>query len=368
MVPLAGAARTRPTDLIVIAHRGASGYLPEHTLAAYALAIEMGADYIEPDLVMTRDGILVVRHENEIGGTTDVSTRPEYGCRRTSKVIDGNTVTGWFTEDFTLAELKTLRAVERIPSLRPSNARFDGVFEVPTLTEVLDLVRGANERFHLEAGRDRQRRERVVGVYPETKHPSYFASIGLPMERRLVEELELANLNHPHSPVYIQSFEVANLKLLRTLTALPLIQLLSASGKPYDFVVSGDSRSYADLAAKCGLADIAAYANGVGVEKPLVIPTDAKGGLARVTALVEDAHAAGLVVHAWTFRAENAFLPCGFKGDQPSDPAQFGDLSGEIRYFLAAGIDGFFTDMPDLGDSARNAFLAGSCGDGKRAL
>jgi glycerophosphoryl diester phosphodiesterase len=334
---------------LVIAHRGASGYLPEHTLAAYWLAIEQGADFIEPDLVITKDGVLVARHENAIAilnadgsvreATTDVMERPEFAARKTTKRIDGRTLTGWFTEDFTLAELKTLRARERLPALRAANTRFDGMFEIPTLDEVLQLLDAANAR-------RRQRGLRLVGIYPETKSPSHFQSIGLPLEEPLVQAL------HRHTsgaPVFIQSFETANLRKLHRMTRLPLVQLLNASGRPHDFVVAGDPRGYADLAKPAGLAEIATYAKGIGANTALMIPLSG-GRLGSPTTLVADAHRAGLLVHGWTFRAENSFLPDDF--DVGSDPAALGDLAGQVRVFLKLGIDGFFTDQPFLGRKA----------------
>ena len=307
---------------LIVAHRGASGYVPEHTLAAYALAIEMGADFVEPDLVVTRDGVLVARHENEIGGTTDVADKPAFAARRTTKVIDGQSIEGWFTEDFTLAELKTLRAKERIPDVRPENGRFDGIFAVPSFEEVLDLVRGANFRFQLEAVAAGLSARRCVGVYPETKHPSYFRGIGLPMERSLVRLLDRGAYFRATGKVFIQSFEVGNLKRLRTMTSFPLVQLLSDSGAPWDFIVAGDKRTYADLAKPEGLAEIARYAAGVGVNKNLIIPrTGAGGALGAPTTLIADAHAAGLAVHGWTFRAENVFLPPEFRLRRRSTPS-----------------------------------------------
>ena len=246
----------------MIAHRGASGDRPEHTLAGYEHAIDHGADYIEPDLVSTKDGVLVARHENEIGGTTDVASHPEFAARRTTKTIDGVSTTGWFTEDFTLAELKTLRAKERIPALRPNNAVFDGLYPVPTLQEVIDLAKS-----------------RGVGIYPETKHPTYFDSIGLSLEEPLVATLKQNGWAGKKAPVYIQSFEVANLKQLNRLINVPIVQLSATSGKPYDFVVSGDPRTYADLATPAGLKDIAEYADGVGANKNLIVPRTATNGL-----------------------------------------------------------------------------------------
>ena len=342
---------------IVIGHRGASGYVPEHTLVAYFLAIEQGADYIEPDLVMTKDGVLVVRHENEISGTTDVADRPKYAGRKTTKTIDGIEVTGWFTEDFTLAELKTLRAKERLPELRPANTRFDGMFEVPTLEEVLALVQAVNDQRTQAASDEERRHLEPIGVYPETKHPTYFADIGLAMEESLVALLDRYGYRGKGAPIFIQSFEVANLKQLAGMTDLPLVQLLNESGQPYDFVAGGDPRTYADLAQPAGLAEIATYASGIGVAKNLLILRTANGILGTPTTLVGDAHANGLVVHGWTFRAENYFVPTDFQSS--TDEAAQGDLAGEVERYLMLGIDGFFTDHPDIGVDARDAFVSG---------
>jgi glycerophosphoryl diester phosphodiesterase len=333
---------------IVIAHRGASGYVPEHTLVSYFIAIEQGADYIEPDLVMTRDGVMVARHENEIGGTTDVAARSQFAGRRTTKVVDGVSISGWFTEDFLLEELKTLRARERIPELRPGNARLDGSLEVPTLEEILALARGMEERRRVRARELGQPPPQPIGVYPETKHPSHFAALGLAMEERLVATLERYGYRGADGRAFLQSFETGNLKLLRRLTQLPLVQLIEAAGAPYDLVQGGDSRTYADLLTPAGLAQIATYASCIGPAKSLVIPRAADGKLGRATSLVADAHAAGLGVHPWTFRAEGAFLPAGV------------DLEGELRAFLATGMDGFFTDQADVGVRARDAFVTGS--------
>ena len=332
---------------LIIGHRGASAVRPEHTLEAYRVAIEQGADYIEPDLVSTRDGVLVARHENEISGTTNVAALPQFAGRRTTKTIDGAAVSGWFTEDFTLTELKTLRARERIPRVRPANTGFDDRFEIPTLEEIIELARQQSR----ETGR-------VIGIYPETKHPSYFKAIGLPLEKTLVALLHRAGYRERESPVFIQSFEVANLKELRTLTKLRLVQLVNDKDRPYDFVLAGDARTYADLVTEAGLADIARYADAVGPNKSLVIPRDAAGRLGAPTRLVERAHRAGLAVHPWTFRPENEFLPVEYRraagGGNPA-ATETGDAAGELRRFIATGIDGFFTDLPEAGAAALRA-------------
>jgi glycerophosphoryl diester phosphodiesterase len=328
---------------LVIAHRGASGYRPEHTLAAYELAIDLGADYVEPDLVLTKDGHLVARHDNVLGPTTDVADHPEFAGRRTTKSIDGVVVPDdWFSEDFTLAELKTLRAVERIPGTRPANAAYDGQFPVPTLTEVLELVH-----------RKERATGRTIGVYPETKHPSYFAGVGLDMDAELVRVLDRHGYDKRSDAVFVQSFEVANLRRLDRLTDVRLVQLLNSSGQPWDVTAAGGTRTYADMATPAGLREIARYADGVGPEKyRYIIPKDATGNvvLANATSFVADAHRAHLEVHPWTFRAENTFLPTNYK--RGTDPNALGDAVGEMRTFLATGIDGFFTDQPDVGVEA----------------
>jgi glycerophosphoryl diester phosphodiesterase len=283
---------------IVIAHRGASGYRPEHTLASYELGARLGADYIEPDLVATRDGVLVARHENEISGTTDVADRPEFADRRATKTIDGTELTGWFTEDFTLAELKTLRARERIPDVRPANTEYDGRFEIPTLDEVIQLA------------------ERLgVGVYPETKHPAYFRGIGLPLEEALLDALD--GLQH----VFIQSFEADS---LRRMPGFPRVQLLT---EPAD------------------LEEIAAYADAVGPRKSLIVPRDDDGRSLPPTTFVDDAHRAGLLVHPYTFRSEAAFLPLELRTADEGPRAEY-------ERFLALGVDGVFSDHPDAAVAA----------------
>lgn len=329
---------------LVVGHRGASADRPEHTLASYELAIEQGADFIEPDVVATKDGILVARHENEIGGTTDVAAHPEFASRRTTKLIDGQPMTGWFTEDFTLAELKTLRAVERLAPLRPASARYNGQFLVPTLQEVIDLVR----RKERETGR-------TIGIIPETKHPSYFASIGLPLETKLLVVLEANGYADADDAVIIQSFEVGNLKALAKQTTIRLVQLTGVEGKPYDFEVSGNPMTYAEMMTPAGLKFVAGYAQIIGPDKESVIGRDASG-LRRPSPLVADAHAAGLKVVPYTFRPENSFLPPSLRNG--ADPAVRGDFDGELQAYLRAGVDGLFTDAPGLGRAAVDRFAA----------
>lgn len=332
----AAAGAAAPTRPIVIGHRGASALRPEHTLAAYQKAIDDGADFIEPDLVITRDGVLVARHENEIGGTTDVASHPEFVRRRTTKTIDGTAITGWFTEDFTLAELKTLRAVERIPKNRPANTAFNGRFEVPTFEEVIALAQRASH----ETGR-------TVGIYPETKHPSYFQRLGLPLEPPLLAALEAHGYTGPDAPVFVQSFEVGNLRALRQQTQVPLIQLYGApSERPFDAVLAQSRWTYGDMATPTGLREVARYAQGVGPAKDQVIPRDAHNRLAAPTRLVADAHACGLQVHIYTLRPENPFLPADLRRGNPEAVSERGDMAAELRAYLAAGVDGVFTDDP----------------------
>jgi len=331
---------------LLIAHRGASGYLPEHTLAAYSLAIVQGADYIEPDLVATRDGVLVARHENEIGGTTDVGSHPKFATRRRTQRIDGNEVTGWFTEDFTLAELKTLRAHERIPQLRPGNSRYDGRLEVPTFEEILALLAQVNATRAL-AG------QAPIGVYPETKHPSHFAAHGLALEPLLLKALK-SGLGK--APVFIQCFEVGNLRALRRECEYPLVQLMAGTGGPWDLVDEG--ARYATMATRAGLHRVAEYATAIGVEKAMVM-NSGDGFVPAV--LVADAHAERLAVHVWTFRAENQFLPQALR--RQGGMATHGNLAAEVRAHIAAGIDGLFCDFPDLARTTIDAVTAGAVKD-----
>jgi glycerophosphoryl diester phosphodiesterase len=338
---LAGACATRNTGAmppdrrpLVIAHRGASGERPEHTLAAYRLAIAQGAEFIEPDLVLTKDGHLVCRHENEISATTDVAQRPEFASRRTRKKVDWNEVDGWFTEDFTLAELRTLRCRERLPQLRPANEAFDGQERIPTFAEVCALAKSEG-----------------VGVYPETKHPTYFEKLGLSFDDVLLETLAAHGWRDGSAPVFIQSFEVTNLKRLRTRTPVALIQLVAAAGGPIDLLQSGSGSRYVDLIRDDGLERIASYADGIGPEKGLIVPRDGEGRSLKPTDLVDRVHKAGLKVHPWTFRAENHFLPAERRA--PGTPATHGDLAGELRQFYALGVDGVFADFPAIAVAAR---------------
>jgi glycerophosphoryl diester phosphodiesterase len=328
---------------LVIGHRGAAGYRPEHTLASYQLAIEMGADFIEPDLVSTSDHALIARHENDISATTDVASHPEFADRRTTKVIDGVQITGWFTEDFTLAEIRTLRAKERLPDVRPTNTAFDGTQLIPTFQEVIDLAKRSG-----------------VGIYPETKHPTYFRGIGLPLEEPLLATLRANGLDRANAPVFIQSFEVGNLQRLHGMTRVPLVQLVDAVGKPFDFVVSGDPRTYADLVTPAGLREIASYARGIGPNKNLIVPRDSANRLQQPTSLVGDAHRAGLVVHPWTFRNENTFLPADFQQGNPASPVfplARGDAPAEYRLFFGLGVDGLFSDDSDTAVASRTKFF-----------
>ncbi|MDJ0724236.1 MAG: glycerophosphodiester phosphodiesterase [Prochloraceae cyanobacterium] len=323
---------------IQIAHRGASGFRPEHTLAAYQLAIDLGADFIEPDLVPTSDGILVARHENEISATTNVADRPEFRDRFTTKWIDGSQISGWFVEDFTLAELKSLRAKERLPHIRPNNTKYDLLFTIPTLAEIIDLVKTVEAKTG-----------RKIGIYPETKHPTYFNSLtffngsnaSLSIEQLLIDTLIAKDFTATNR-VFIQSFEVSNLKIDLTdlmgknSLKLPLIQLIAPHGSPYDFILHKDKRTYRDLITKDGLIEIAAYASGIGIAKELIFELSQNKTQSQTSNLIENAHEAGLLVHVWTLRNEDIFLSDRYKGNPGAEKSEL----------IKLGIDGYFTDFP----------------------
>ena len=349
---------------LVIGHRGAAGYLPDHTLEGYKKAIDMGADFIEPDLVATKDGVLVARHEPNITGTTDVASHPEFASRKTTRVVDGVPETGWFATDFTLAEIKTLRAIQ---PLAERDAQYNGKFSIPTLKEVLDLAKSEGTRVG-----------RTIGVYPETKHPTYHVDAGLKLEDRLLAILATYGYTQKSSPVIIQSFEVSNLKYLRTKTQVRLVQLIDGDDvalngqvtlaapydKPYDFAVVGDKRTFITMLTPAGLAEIKTYADGIGPWKPYLISSkgvDANGDgkaddvnkdgvvderdrtMLPATAVLKDAHAAGLVVHPFTFRNEAKRLASDFNGDPVA----------EYRLFFQLGVDGVFSDFTDTAVKAR---------------
>jgi glycerophosphoryl diester phosphodiesterase len=341
----AGPPRQKP---LVFAHRGASALRPEHTLAAYAKAIADGADYIEPDLVATKDGVLVARHENNIAGTTDVARRPEFAARRTEKTVDGERQTGWFTEDFTLAELKTLRAVERLGAVRPESRGYDRQFQILTFEEIVDFTAA-----------EAAARGRTIGLVPELKHSTYFAGIGLPLEDRFLRLLAAHDYTR-RAPIEVQSFEVANLRYLRGKLGRPanvkLMQLIGDDAQvPADIAATGGRTTFADLTTPAGLKAMALYADVVAPSTRGVIPLGADGRLGAVRPIVGHAHDAGLLVRVWTFRPENCFLAADFRngaGDDARNPA--GSIA-EIRRYLATGIDGFFTDDPALGRAAVDA-------------
>ncbi|MYV75096.1 glycerophosphodiester phosphodiesterase [Streptomyces sp. SID1046] len=331
----------------VIGHRGASGYRPEHTIGSYQLALDLGADVVEQDLVPTRDGHLVCRHENEIGGTTDVADHPEFTSRRTTKSVDGVSVTGWFTEDFTLAELRTLRAKERIPAVRQRNTLYDGRWAVPTFEEVLRW-----------ADREGKRRGRRVWLHVETKHPSYFRGLGLGLEEPLAKLLRRYGRDGRGAAVFLQSFEPSSIQRLSRLVSAPRVVLLSAADtRPWDFELAKDPRTVADLVKPEGLKWIAGFAQGIGPTMDLILPRDAAGKLGAPTTLVKDAHARGLLLHPYTARNENNFLPTEYR--RGTDPAAYGDALGAFRTFFEQGIDGIFTDNPDTGLLAADAFRPG---------
>ena len=327
---------------LVFAHRGASALRPEHTLASYAKAILDGADYIEPDLVCTRDGVLVARHESNLIDTTDVARRPEFASRRGKKMVDGASHEGWFVDDFTLAELKTLRAIERLPKVRPANTEYDGQFQIPTWEEIIDFVAA-------EAAAS----GRVIGLVPELKSSTYFASVGLALEERFLATL-LAHEYSRRAPIEIQSFEVANLKYLRTKLGrranLRLMQLVVGGPlRPSDVVAAGGKLSFEQMMTPAGLRDIAAYADVVAPPHRAVIPLGKDERLGTPSALVADAHGAGLLVHTWTFRPENRFLAADFRDGKGENARNAAGSVAEMKRYIDAGIDGFFSDDPGLG-------------------
>lgn len=322
---------------IVIAHRGASGERPEHTLASYRLAIAQQADFIEPDLVMTKDGVLVCRHENEISETTDVSARAEFAERRKEKTVDGVTATGWWVEDFTLAELKTLRCKERLPQLRPANTSFDGQDAIPTFAEVLELAREAN-----------------VGVYPELKHPTFLREQGLDPAPAFIETVRAAGGQAVADRLFVQCFEIGALETLARMSSMrwTSVQLVAFNGRPWD----RRDLTYSEMMSDAGLDRIADYARGIGPEKTMIVPRDSEGRSLRATDLVQRAHARNLVVHPWTFRAENYFLPAELRTGDATAPdymRQHGQLARELEQFYALGVDGVFCDFPGAAVAAR---------------
>jgi len=329
----------------IFGHRGASALRPEHTLASYAKAIADGADYIEPDLCITKDGILVARHENDISATTDVAGRAEFAGHRTVKIVDGQRIEGWFTEDFTLAELKTLRAIERLPQLRPHNAAMNGQFDVPSWEEIIDFTAAESAA-----------RGRMVGLVPELKHSTYFAGVGLPLEDRFLATLAAHDYVR-RCPLEIQSFEIANLKYLRAKLGRPqhirLMQLVEpAAGKPADVVKAGAGPSYAEMVTPAGLAEVAGYADVIAPPTRAIIPLGPDRKLAAPTSLVADAHKAGLLVHIWTFRPENYFIAADFQdASGPAARNEAGSIA-EMQAYIRQGIDGFFSDDPGLGKRA----------------
>ncbi len=334
-----------PAPPIIIGHRGVPGERLEHTRPSYLLAIEQGCDYIEPDVVATKDGVLVVRHENEISGTTDVASRPEFADRKVTKFVDGVPYSGWFTEDLTLEEIKTLRVRERLPQLRPQNIRLAHSEQILTFDEVLTIAEEASRA-----------RDEPIGVYVETKHPTYFASIGLDLNDLLIADLERRGVNRAGAKIVIQSMETANLKALRDRTPLTIIQLMDRQGAPYDFVAVRDPRTYWLMRKPPELEKIAAYADGIGPNKSQVIKRDIRYRLAKTTKLVKRAHALGLLVHIWTMRNENNFLPTDLRLGR--DKAAHGDAVGEYLRFFDAGVDGVFSDYTATAVAARETWLA----------
>lgn len=347
------------SEPFVIAHRGASGERPEHTVAAYERAVEQGAHFIEQDLVPTKDGHLIVRHENELSDTTDIADRIAFLSYKRTKVVDGKTITGWFAEDLTLEQIKTLRTRERIGQLRPESVKYNGKFEVLTFAEVLRFARELSAKY-----------KRPIGVYSELKHPTYFRSIGLATEEKLLQALQTAgyNLQKPdeNRAVFIQCFEFEPLRILRKQTSLPLVFLAERTGVPADGPSRKDTRTYPDYLTPRGLNELKQTVNGIGPDKNWVIGRDKNGNLERPTSLVADAHRAGLLVHPYTFRSENYFLPTDLQrkpanpNATPEEVARVkGDFAREYQAFFEAGVDGVFSDFPGDAMTARTAFFKG---------
>ena len=339
LLPASALAR----KITIYGHRGAAGYRPEHTLASYRVGARLGADYIEPDLVSTKDHVLVARHEPEISQTTNVADHPEFASRKTTKIIDGQTFTGWFTEDFTLAELKTLRAKERLPAIRQHNTIYDGRYRIPTFEQVIALRDRLSRQLH-----------RRIGLVPELKHSTYFRSIGLPLEEPFVKTLRRHHIAKAAGKVTVQSFEISNLKALnRRLPGVPLVQLFDVkTKKPGDVLAAGGSTTYGDMATPSGLRRVARYADVASPSKDYIVPRDAAGRSLAPTSFIRDAHAAGLQVVAYTFRNENTFLPLELRFG--ANPADYGNALAEYRQFYRLGVDGVFSDNPDTAKTVRD--------------
>ena len=369
------ASSSRP---LVIGHRGTAGHLPEHTLEGYALAIELGADYIEPDLVATKDGVLIARHEPNMIATTNVSQLPQFASRKRTAIVDGVAEEGFFASDFTLAEIKTLRAVQ---AAGERDQGFNGRFQIPTLDEVIHLAKRKSD----EEGR-------TIGIYPETKHPTYHQNLGLALEDRLLAVLQRHGWNHRSAPVFIQSFEQANLKYLRTKTSVRLVQLVDADDvapdgtitfaapfdRPYDWAVAGRAGTFGDLLTPLGLAEVRTYADGIGPWKPYLISTacvtvvagacadingdgkvnDADRKSLPPSAVIANAHAQGLLVHPYTFRNEQRRLASNFAGNPVN----------EYLAFYEAGVDGLFSDFADTAVVARSLWVLKNDPDAARCL
>lgn len=340
---------------VIIAHRGASAYRPEHTLAAYALAIDQGADFIEPDLVVTHDGVLIARHENELSRSTDIEDHPEYYARRTRKCIDGKIVEGWFSEDFSLVELKTLRVREPSSAARHCSTAFSGCFTIPTLDEILDLLIVEGDSADVLPTRSGSEARLRCGLYAELKHPTFFMGAGFDTAHTLLDMLRSRGIAHERNRIFLQCFETCALKRLRGLTDLPLVQLLDAEEGSYECELFG-GKTLRELTTPAGLAEIATYADAIGPAKRLVGPCIA-GSVNKPAALLDAAHRLNLLVHAWTFRTGGR--P---EAEASQQDAANGHLAREIERYLASGVDGLFTDNPDIAVRTRDALISGQRG------